>query len=229
LEKVKNAYDDYLKEVSNVVDGEYLIKKDINEGKAQRAYIKFFREYRKYLIYNRQQYEDNKQYKKELENIPELVDLPKLEIKNLNQVSNPAHVKAPPIQLEAPKVEKLKEEFKKENPDLQEIEDILKSFKSEKVTETKPEEEIKKPKEVVTQLPFFNFLTEEEIKKPKEIVTQLPFFNFLTEEQEPKEEEEKEEEEEILNVEVPPKIEMPIPGVVPGGTYEAELRYQNNN
>lgn len=146
LQKVKTAYDKYLNEVTNVVDGEYLIKKDINERQAQRAYTKFFREYRKYLSFNKQQYESNKQYKKQLENIPELVNLPKLDIKNLNQVSNPAHVKAPAIQLEGPKVEKVKEELQKEKPDFSEIEDILSSFRAAKgfseVKEEDDEEEI---------------------------------------------------------------------------------------
>jgi hypothetical protein len=141
LEKVKNAYDKYLDEVSNVVDGEYLIKKDINERAAQRAYTKFFREYRKYLLFNREQYEKNKKYKEQLKDIPELVNLPQLDTKNLNQVSNPAHVKAPAIQLPPPQVDKVKEELQKEKPDFKEIEDILKGFRPEKGEEDEEDDE----------------------------------------------------------------------------------------
>jgi hypothetical protein len=142
LEKVKKAYDKYLNEVSNVVDGESLIKKDINERQAQRAYTKFFREYRKYLSFNKEQYEKNKEYKEQLKNIPELVNLPKLNIENLSQVSNPAHVKAAVIQLPPPEVEKVKEELQKEKPDYEEIEDILSSFRAEKSFKTEDDEEI---------------------------------------------------------------------------------------
>jgi hypothetical protein len=238
LEKVKKAYDKYLDEVSNVVDGQYLIKKNINERQAQRAYIKFFREYRKYLSFNKKQYEDNKEYKEQLKNIPELVNLPELNTKNLNQVSNPAHVKAPTIILEGPKVEKVKEELKKEKPDFKEIEDILKSFSSGKVTEELPKakvEQLQLPKRELREdeLPVFDFL--EELPKRELREDELPVFIFLEEpKEEPKEEPEEPEEEpekepeEIMNVEIPPKIEMPNPSAVADGTYEAELRNYNN-
>jgi hypothetical protein len=246
LEKVKKAYDKYLDEVSNVVDGQYLIKKNINERQAQRAYIKFFREYRKYLSFNKKQYEDNKEYKEQLKNIPELVNLPELNTKNLNQVSNPAHVKAPTIILEGPKVEKVKEELKKEKPDFKEIEDILKSFSSGKVTEELPKakvEQLELPKPELKKLPVFNFLEEEpeqppkagivagtessrlpkpKLELPKPELKKLPVFNFLEEEPTAK------PEEEIMSVEIPPKIEMPNPSAVADGTYEAELRNYNN-
>ncbi len=101
--KVETAYKNYLNKVGYFNDsGDFVIKDKINENQAKRAYIKYYRESKKYFNWVNDYYKDYpgfKEYVKETYPNDNKWKMPKLDMKELEKVANPTMTKAPPIQL----------------------------------------------------------------------------------------------------------------------------------
>jgi hypothetical protein len=102
-DKVKDSYKKYLDTVGSFnKDGDFVIKDNINENEAKRAYIDYYKQSKKYFEWLNEYYKDYrgfKDYVKATYPKDSEWEFPKLNPKELDKVANPVMKKAPPITL----------------------------------------------------------------------------------------------------------------------------------